>query len=83
VNARDKLLTVREALDRALEQAYRRQSFASLDHLLRSEEAAMAACECLAARLTDAEERCSLLWVALLLEEDLNLSRPGPPHCLN
>lgn len=68
-------MTLREALDGALKEALQRQSFAPLEHLFRAEEAAMAACERLAA-LAAAEQRCVLLRVALAHERDLAASGP-------
>ncbi|EIM25379.1 hypothetical protein [Microvirga lotononidis] len=69
-------MTLREALDGALEEALQRQSFAPLEHLFGAEEAAMAACERLAAALAAAEQRCVLLRVALAHERDLAASGP-------
>jgi hypothetical protein len=81
--ARNRLTTLLETLDGALEEALQRQSFAPLEHLFRAEEAAMAACEELAAKLAAAEERCSLLRVALAHERDLAAAGPIPRHRLH
>ena len=66
--ARNRLTTIRETLDYALDEAYRRQSFAPLGDLFREEETTLAACEDLVDRLARAEERWCLLRAALAQE---------------
>ncbi|HEV2566568.1 MAG TPA: hypothetical protein VGU19_15960 [Microvirga sp.] len=81
--ARNRLMTIRETLDRVLDVAFRRRSFGPLEHLFRDEEAAMEAYELLAARLAAAEERWIALQAALAHEREMMLSDPVPRHRLN
>lgn len=80
--ARNRLTTIRETLDHALDEAYRRQSFAPLGDLFREEETTLAACENLVDRLARAEERWCLLRAALA-QEIAMMAAPVLPRHLN
>jgi hypothetical protein len=81
--ARERLMAIRESLDRVLDDAFRRQCFGPLEHLFQKEEAAMAEYGRLAARLAAAEERWCAVRAALAYERDLLASGPVPRHRLN
>jgi hypothetical protein len=81
--ARDRLMTVRESLDRVLDDAYRRRCFGPLEHLFQHEEAALAEYGRLTARLAAAEERWCAVRAALAYEREAMTSGPVPRHRLN
>jgi hypothetical protein len=63
--------SIRGELEKALDHAYREQSFGPLDPLFSREEAALAQYEQAASELTEAEERWCALRVALAYEKEL------------
>jgi hypothetical protein len=65
------LASIRAELEKALEYAYREQSFGPLDPLFSREEAALAQYEQAVSKLTQAEERWCALRVALAYEREL------------
>jgi hypothetical protein len=76
-------MSVRESLDRVLDDAFRRQSFRPLEHLFREEEVAMEAYGRLAMRLAAAKERWLAVQAALALEREAMTSGPFLRHRLN
>jgi hypothetical protein len=72
--ARARLATIRERLDRVLDDAYRHQSFASLETLFLEEEAALAEHELWKLRHRSAELRCLALRAAMACERDMMAS---------
>jgi hypothetical protein len=75
--ARNRLMTIRERLDRVLDDAFRRQSFGPLEHLFRAEEAALEAYEHSAAKLAAAKARRCAIRTALAQEREM-MSGPIP-----
>jgi uncharacterized protein YifE (UPF0438 family) len=73
------LARIHANLERALDHAYREQSFGRLDPLFTREEVALALYEQAAAKLTKAEERWCALRVALAYERELMQERQ-PSH---
>jgi hypothetical protein len=60
--ARTRLMAVRETLDRVLDEAFRRQSFAPLEHLFRREEMALGRYDGALRQMAQARQR----WNAVL-----------------
>jgi hypothetical protein len=82
-NAAAILMMCRNKLDQAVEQAYSQQSFRPIMDLACKEEAALAAYERAKTQLAHAEERCSVLRVALAYEKKLMMAGPLPRKRLN
>lgn len=80
---RSRLMTVREALDSVLDEAFRRQSFAPIEHLFQREETAVAEYQHAAAELARAEQRWCAVRAALAYECEIMGSTPSGPQCLN
>lgn len=80
---RNRLMTVREALDSVLDEAFRRQSFGPIEHLLEREETAVAEYRQAAAELARAEQRWCAVRAALAYESKIMRSTPLGPQCLN
>ena len=75
--ARNRVMTIREALDHVLDEAFRRQSFAPLEHLFRREEMALENYDETVWQMARAEQH----WSAVLLAfaQECDLIRVGPP----
>jgi hypothetical protein len=81
--SRNRLMTVREALDSVLDEAFRRQSFGPIERLLEREETALAEYQQAAAKLARAEQRWCAVRAALAYESQIMGSAPAGPQCLN
>jgi predicted nucleic acid-binding Zn-ribbon protein len=77
--AREDLTSIRERLDRVLDDAFSKGSFRPIEDLFREEEAALARHEAAMARLAAARERCAGLRLALASERE-QMRRPDPRH---
>ncbi|ANY83580.1 hypothetical protein BB934_35580 (plasmid) [Microvirga ossetica] len=75
--ARNRVMTIREALDHVLDEAFRRQSFAPLEHLFRREEMALEDYDETVWQMARAEQRWGA--VLLALAQECDLMRAGPP----
>ena len=81
--ARSRLMTLRESLDRVLDEAFRRQSFGPLKGLFRVEEMALAEYERTAGALAQAVDRWNAVQTALACESHLMRSDLSAPHLRN
>ena len=80
--ATERLMTIRESLDRVLDDAFQRQSFGPLEHLFIEEETALEEYRHLVERLAGAKERWFAVQAALAYERAM-MSDSVPRHCLN
>lgn len=78
-----RLVAIRETLDRAVDIAYRRQSFGPIEELFSEEETALSAYEQAVATLNEAERRWLALKVALAYEKELMLAGTSACKRLN
>jgi hypothetical protein len=81
--ATERLMTIRESLDRVLDDALSRQSFGPLEHLFIEEETALEEYRRLAERLASAEARWFAVQAALAFERAVMTSGAPPRHRLN
>lgn len=81
--ARNRLMTVREALDRVLDEAFRQQSFAPLEYLFRREELALDDYQETVRQAARVQQHWGAVLLALAHECDPMRMGAGTDRCLN
>ena len=81
--ARNRVMTIRDALDHVLDEAFRRQSFAPLEHFFRREEVALEDYDETVWQMVRAEQHWSAVLLALAQECDLMRAGPATDRRLN